>query len=309
MSITRFFAALISATVLTGAIAFAETKSGHGDDVRMVLTVADHTNHRPAVLKPGGLVITDGTIADVTPLKGRDLEVFMVIDDAANVNDDFSSRLQALRHFVTTQPDPVAIGVAYIHGGMLQVVENPTTDHQRAATALRAPAGSEPANPYSALSDLIQHWVSDSVSREIVLVGMQIDDSAKDGGSCANAETAIQDAQRAGVIVYALYNPFSSIVPQNSSKLDATAVDLGQVAYQTGGEAYFIGHSPTATLEPFLADISEHLANRYLVKFRLTSNTGSGLQSVNVNAGSADQELMAPDKVWVVPELTALSGQ
>ncbi len=301
MTIRRLIAALIAAAALTGATAFAETA------VQMVVTVADHANHRPALLKPGGLTITDGTMADVTPLKGRDLELFMVIDDAANANDDFSSRLQELRHFVTTQPDSVSIGVAYIQNGTLQVVENPTTDHQLAAAALRAPAGSEPGNPYSALSDLVQHWVSNSVSREIVLVGTQIDDSASEGGSCANAETAIEDAQRAGVIVYAVYSPVTN-VSQKFSKLDAGRVDLGQVAYQTGGEAYLMGRRPTDTIEPFLADISEHLGNRYLVKFRLTPNTGSGLQPVNVTAGSADQELMTPDKVWVA-EPTALSGQ
>ncbi len=301
MFIRRFIAALVAATAVTGAAAFAETA------VQMVVTVADHTSHRPASLKPGTLTITDGTITDVSPLKGRDLELFIVIDDAANANDDFSSRLQELRHFATTQPDAVAIGVAYIHEGMLQVVENPTTDHQRAATALRAPGGSEPANPYSALSDLITHWVSNAVSREIVLVSAEIDESASEGGSCANAETAIQDAQRAGVIVYALYNPFTN-VSQKRSQLDAGSIDLGQVTYQTGGESYLIGHRPTDSIEPFLADISEHLANRYLVKFRLAPNAGAGLQTVNVTAGSADQELMAPDKVWVA-ELAGLGGQ
>jgi hypothetical protein len=303
MSIRKFLAALIAASTLTGATAFAETSSMLGD-IQMVLTVADHTNHRPAVLKSGGLTIIDGTITDVTPLKGRDLELFMVIDDAANANDDFSARLQELRHFVTTQPDSVSIGVAYIQNGTLQVVENPTIDHQLAAAALRAPAGTEAANPYSAVSDLIRGWVRKSASREIVLVGMQIDSSAREGGSSVNAETAIQDAERTGVIVYALYKPATNQV----SKLDATSVDLGQIAYQTGGEAYLIGHGPAETIEPFLADISEHAANRYLVKFHLTSNAGGGLQTVNVTSGSADQELMAPDEVWV-PELLGPSGQ
>jgi len=301
MSIERVFAALIAATVLTGATAFAQT-----NNVQMVVTVADHTNHRPAVLNPGGLAITDGTIASVIPLKGRDLELFMVIDEAANANDDFTARLQELRHFVTTQPDSVAIGVAYIHGGVLQVVQNPTTDHQVAAAALRAPAGSEAANPYAALSDLVLHWVSNSVSREIVLVSMRSDESAGEGASCGNAETAIQDAERAGVIVYALYNPSTDHV--SLSKLDATSVDLGQLAYQTGGEGYLVARGPAETFEAILADIAEHLANQYLVKFRLTPNTGSGLQTVDVTAGSADRELMAQHEVQVA-ELTGLSGQ
>jgi hypothetical protein len=180
------------------------------------------------------------------------------------------------------------------------VVQNPTADHRLAADALRAPAGSEAADPYSALSDLVQHWVSDSVSREIVLIG-----AASEGDSCANAETAIEDAERAGVIVYALYSHSTYSASRKSPKLDAEGVDPGQVAYQVGGEAYLIGHKPTDTLEPSLADIAEHLANQYLVKFRLTSNTGSGLQAVYVTAG---QELMAPDRVWV-PELTGLNGK
>ena len=302
MSIERVIAALIAATVLTGATAFAQT-----NNVQMVVTVADHTNHRPAVLKPGGLAITDGTIANVIPLKGRDLELFMVIDEAANANDDFTARLLELRHFVTAQPDSVAIGVAYIGGGVLHVVQNPTTNHEVAAAALRAPAGSEAANPYSALSDLVLHWVSNSVSREIVLVSMQIDESAGEGASCGNAETAIQDAERAGVIVYAMYNPFTNSASQKLSKVEAS-VDLRQVAYETGGEGYVVARGATETFEPLLADISEHMANQYLVKFRPPSNTGSGLQTVDVTAASPDQEMMAPHGVWI-PELSSLSGQ
>jgi len=305
MSIRKLMAVWIAAGTLAGAMAFAESKAGQGTDVQMVLTVADHMNHQPAFLKQDGLAIMDGTITDVIPLKGRDLELFILIDDAANY--DFSSKLQELRHFITEQPAPVSIGVAYIHEGTLQVVENPTTDHRRVAAALRAPSGSKAANPYCAVSDLIQRWEKKSLSRAIVLVSTGIDQSASEGVVCVNAETAIRDAERAGVIVYALYNPVTTYLSEKWSKVDAGVVDLAHVAYETGGEAYFIGHSPTETLEPFLSDIAEHLANQYLVKFRVTAGTGGGLQMVHVTAGSSDQELMAPDKVWV-PTLTGLSG-
>lgn len=247
----------------------------------------------------------DGTITDVIPLKARDLELFILIDNAANY--DFNSKLQELRHFVTGQPDLVSIGVAYIHDGALQVIENPTTDHRRVAAGLRAPSGSKTANPYCAVSDLIQRWERKSLGREIVLVSTGIDDSVAEGAVCVNAETAIQDAERAGVAIYALYNPITNYGSEKWSKVDAGVVDLAHVAYETGGEAYFIGHSATATLEPFLSDIAEHLANQYLVKFRLTSTTGSGLQIVHVRSGSFDQELMTPDKVWL-PDLAGVSG-
>lgn len=303
MSVRRLIAVLITASTMAGATAFAGMRAGQGTDVQMVLTAADHMNHRPAFLKPDGLAIMGGTITDVIPLKGRDLELFILIDDAANY--DFSAKFQELRHFVTAQPDSVSIGVAYIHDGALYVAENPTTDRHKVAAALRAPEGSEAASPYRAVSDLIEHWEGKSLNREIVLVSAGIDESAREDAGCADAETAIQDAERGGVIVFALYNPFTEFLSQKWSKVDAGVVELAQVAYETGGEAYFIGHSPTETMEPFLADIAEHLRNQYLVKFRLPPGTGSGLQSVNVSAGSAVQELMAPDKVWT-PDIAGL---
>ncbi len=308
MTIRRLIAVLIAAGAMTGAVAFAETKTDQGSNLQIVLTSADHRNHQPARMKQDGMTITDGTITEVTPLGARDLELFIVIDDAANY--DFSSNLQQLRHFITAQPDAVSIGVAYIHDGLLYVAENPTTDHRRAADALRAPAGSEQASPYRAVSELIRHWEKKSLRREIVLVSAALDESAKEGAMCVDAETAIQDAERGGVIVYALYNPFTNNPSQKLSDADAAVVDLAQVAYETGGENYLITNSPTETIEPVLADISEHLANQYLVKFRLTSSTASGSQSVSVTGGNADQELMAPDKVWL-PELigTGVSGQ
>jgi hypothetical protein len=295
---------LIAALALSGALAIAETKSQPGVEAQMIVTSADHMNHRPPALQADDLRITDATITNLIPFEGgRDLELFILIDDAANY--DFGAKLQELRRFVTSQPAPVSIGIAFIREGTLDVVEQPTRDHQRAARALRAPSGSIAANPYCALSGLIDGWKNKSLRREIVLVSTGIDDTST-GAVCVNAETTIRDAERAGVVVYALYNPVTDYASEKWSKVDSGIVDLAHVSYETGGEAYFTGHTPTATLEPFLTDIAEHLAHQYLVKFRLASVPESGFQTIHVSSGNVDQELMKPERIWV-PGPTAVS--
>lgn len=284
--------------ILGGALLAAETKPQTDVEVRMILTAADHMNHQPATLKAADIAIMDATVTGWVPFEaGRDLELFVVIDDFADY--DFGARLQELKRFVLSQPVAASIGVAYIHDGALQIAENPTTDHQRAARALRAPSGSKTANPYGALSDLIQGWQTKSLRREVVMVTSGIDGSATGGPVCVSAETATRDAERAGVVVYALYNPANGYLAEPWDKVDSGLISLASVTYETGGEGYFVGHVPALSIEPFLADITEHLANQYLVKFRVTPMPDSAFQMIFVTSGSPERELMNPERVWV----------
>lgn len=288
----------IAVFALSGTMALAQTKSQPGIETQIVLTVADHMNHHPPALKADDVSIMNAAITDwIPPAGGGDLELFLLIDDAANY--DLGSKLQELRRFVTSQPAPVSIGLAYIHDGALQIVEHPTTDHARVARSLRAPSGSKSANPYCALSGLIQQWPQRVPRREIVLVSTGIDESAAQGAVCVNAETAIHDAERAGVIIYALYNPVANYRSEEWSKVDSGVVDLAHVSYETGGEAYFISHNPVDTIEPFLADIAEHLEHQYVVKIRLSPGPTSGFQAIFVTPRAPEQELMKPERVWV----------
>src|ERR1022692_2183640 len=108
---------VLATLALAGASAVAATNPQQGVEVQMILTSADHMNHQPPVLKPADVSIMDATITDWLPLTGRDLELFVLIDDSANY--DLGPKLQELRQFITIQPDPVSIGVAYIRDGVL----------------------------------------------------------------------------------------------------------------------------------------------------------------------------------------------
>jgi hypothetical protein len=299
---------LIAVLALSGA-ALAQTSSRQpGVEVQAIVTVADHMNHKPPALKADDVKIMNATITDwIPPADGRDLELFVLIDDAANY--DFGAKLQELRRFVAAQPAPVSVGVAYIHDGALQIAENPTTDHARAARALRAPSGSKTANMYCSLSDLMQRWpensgpqksgLQQSLRREILMVGTGIDDSANEAAVCVTAETAIRDAERAGIVLYAMYNPMANYLSEKWEKVDSGLIDLAHVCFETGGEAYFMSHNPVDSIEPFLEDVAEHLAHQYVVKFRLSPGPESGFQAIYLSAGSPRLELMVPAGVWV----------
>jgi hypothetical protein len=279
-------------------LAFPQTQSQSDAELQVIVTVAEHVTHQPASLKADDVQIIGATITDWRRIEeGRELELFLLIDDAANY--DFGSKLEELRQFVNSQPAPVPIGLAYIHDGALRIAEYPTTDHVRVAHALRAPSGSAAGNPYCALSDLIGQWQKRSLRREIILVSTGIDDSSTEGAVCVNAETTIHDAERAGVQIYALYNPVANYRSEKSLKVNSGVTQLGHVCYETGGEAYFRGNDPMESIGPYLADIAEHLAHQYAVKFRLSRPKQGSFQSIYAHAGSFDTELMVPESVWV----------
>jgi len=50
---------------------------------------------------------------------------------------------------------------------------------------------------------------------------------------------------------------------------------------------------------PFLADITEHLAHQYLVKFRVAPWSQAGFRTIFIDTAGPERELMKPEKVWV----------
>lgn len=281
---------------IAGAIS-AATLPQQGPEVQMIMTSADHMAHHPATLTPADVAIADGTITGFTWFApGRDLELYFVIDDSADYAP--AHKLGELRDFIRAQPREVAVGIAYIHDGALRLAEKPTVDHELAARALRAPAGGKTVSPYAALGQLISIWPNNAARREIIMLASGIHSAADKTGSI-NAEAVALEAERAGVIVYALYNPNGDYISQDWSKVDAGLINLASLAYETGGEAYFIGHTPVFSVEPFLADIAEHLTHQYLVKFRMSPRPEAGFQTIFLEPSTPEHEIMKPDKVWV----------
>jgi hypothetical protein len=114
-------------------------------------------------------------VTNLTPLRGdrSALQLFVLIDNCSNW--ELGSRFEELRRFILSQPSATAVGVANIQDGRLQVAENPTRDHERAAKALNTHAGCKPSSPFVALSKLIRDWPQDSSRRAVLLISNGVD--------------------------------------------------------------------------------------------------------------------------------------
>lgn len=297
MSIRSMFIRTIAAcTAMSGIALCAQAADKDTVQAKVIVTVADHMNHKPKVLKREDLdAATSTRVADVAPLYG-DREIYILIDDAANY--DFGTKLQELRSFVNSQSPSAAIGLAFIRDGKLKIARTPDKDHQAIARELRAPAGSKPGNPYCALNKLIGGWTTTAERREVLMITSGIDLTGN-AENCGNPDTAIATAERAGVSVYAIYHPVADYATQEWRRVDDGVVELSHVCYETGGEAYFVTHSAMETIVPFLDDIAEHLDNQYLVTVVFDAAAEPGLRDLYLHPVAPDVELMAPAKVWV----------
>jgi hypothetical protein len=103
-----------------------------------------------------------------------------------------------------------------------------------------------------------------------------------------------------------MYHPSANYIQSDASAIYDGQVQLAHVTHDTGGEAYFTGFGPMASIAPYLADISDHLANQYLLEFlAIPANGGGALQDLTVKPGDSDLELMVTERAWVSANASA----
>jgi hypothetical protein len=294
-------------------ITWAQTASPPSTPARMVVTVGHSYGHEPPIITRDDLIVKQHSeplpVTNLIPLRGdrAGVKLFLLVDNCSSCEP--GSKLEELRRFIGSQPSTTAVGVAYIESGRLKVAENPTQDHECAVKALSAPTGSNPSNPFGALTELIRGWGRDSSRHAVLMISNGIDPAAPDTFEDPTVDAAIEAAQRAGVMVYAIYHPSADYLTSDSSRIYSGQLQLAHLALETGGEAYFLSFGPLPSLAPFLTDIVDHLANQYLLEFLAKPGEGLGrLLQVTVMSRFPDLELMAPDSVWVPGDGSAAPG-
>jgi hypothetical protein len=224
-----------------------------------------------------------------------------LLDDSSGLS--LGTQLGDLRQFINSQPATTRVGVAYMQNGVAEVVQNLTEDHAQAAKSLRLPLGIAGVNasPYFSLSDLVKRWPKSSTRREIVMVSDGIDRYyGEPDYQDPYVADAIQDAQKAGIIVYAIYNPGAGHAGHSYWLNYWGQLYLAQAAEMTGGESYYIGFTgPAVAFAPFLDDVDHRLGNQYLLAFIAKPEKKSELQRVKVRTELPDTELVTADKVFV----------
>lgn len=273
-----------------------------GVPARMVITAGHFYSHEARDLMAGELIVTQDfeplTVTKVTPLYGTPLELFFLVDNSSSC--EANSQFTELHRFIASQTENTAVGVAYIREGQLQIAQDPILDHETAAKALNTPTGNRPSNPFVALRQLIEGWKPDGSRHVAILISNGIDPTATKTLLDPAADAAIEAAQRAGVIVFAIYHPSADYLTTDPSNIYAGQVQLAHIASETGGEAYLVGFGPLPSLAPFLGDLWDHLGNQYLMEFLATpGENGPALQAIEVRSELTDVHIMAPAKALV----------
>lgn len=230
------------------------------------------------------------------------MEFFILLDDDST-SGTLGTQLGDIRQFILAQPGSTKIGVAYMRNGIAWIAQPPTGDHVLASKALRLPmelAGAN-ASPYFSLSDLVKRWPKSRGRREVLMISDGYDRYyGQNDFLDPYLDAAIYAAQRAGIVVSAIYNPGVGTDSRDSYSTYFGQLYLSRLADRTGGQAYYIGfRDPSVAFAPFLKDLSGCLNHQYLLSFLAEPEKHAGLHSVKVVSEVPNTELAAADQVYV----------
>jgi hypothetical protein len=276
----------------------------------MVVTVEPHHGSDVPAVNREDVMVFEGKARDMVTewIPAQDdraaLELFILLDDGSS--DSLGNQLKDIAQFISAQPDSAKIGVAYMQNGVAKIVQDLTSDHAQAAKALRLPMGMRGTNgsPYFALSDLIKRWPQSTARREILMAtdGVDLYYGSRDLSDPYVAE-AIDDAQRAGIVVSAIYTPGVGHFGHSYWQTYWGQLYLAQLADKTGGEAYDIGFTGSpVSFVPYLDDVTHRLSHQYLLTFLATPPKKAGWQSIKLRSEVSRVDLVSADKVYVSPE-------
>jgi hypothetical protein len=258
------------------------------------------------------------------------LELFLLLEDSPQTS--YGRQLADLRQFIMAQPSTTKVGVAYLQAGGPRIVQGLTSDHAAAATALRPSMSTlaRSASPYDGLAKLIERWPAGNARREILMISGGADETfrtdfrerglsdatpARDvtpavieqtwtrpsGTSPAfkddpYVDSAIDKAQRAGIVVSAICTPGHDI---GSDDLAQSRIYLSQVAQETGGEFYCYQSATPVSFVPYLNDSTRRLTQQYLVTFLARAGKLGTLRAVKVRTDVPHTELTSAKRVYV----------
>jgi hypothetical protein len=286
-------------------IAAQDNPPSAGPAVKLVVTVEPRRGINVPDVRREDVMVYEGrerdTVTDWLPLRGdhAGLELFVMLDDSSNMS--LGSQLDDIRKFIEAQPATTKIGVAYIQNGNAQVLQNLTNDHALASKALRLPLGRAGANasPYFALGDLIKRWPEGAERREVLMITDGIDRYWGSGPGDTYVDSVIEQAQRAGIVVFGIYTPGEGHYGHSMWRMNWGQNYLSQLADETGGEAYYLGNGAPVSFAPYLEDITRRLGRQYLVTFLAKPQKKAGTQRIKLQTEVPNAELVSADKVYV----------
>lgn len=277
-----------------------------GVPVQMVVTVQARKGKTvPEVTKDDAMVHQGRDrrkTLDWVPLQGdrAGLQLFLLIDDSANFS--LGSKLDEIRDFIQAQPASTKVGVAYMQNGTARVLQELTNDHAAAAKVVRLPLGSAGggASPYFSLQDLIKRWPDANERREVLMFTDGVDRYWGNKSGNTYVDTTLDQAQRAGVLVYSIYTPgIRRAGGRGFGRLNWGQNYLSQIGDGSGAEAYYLGNGAPVSFKPYLDDVADKLNHQYLLTFQAKPEKKAGLQGVKVTTEVPNAQLLHASQVFV----------
>lgn len=312
MSKHRFVASAVLglAVCMCGNLSAQQAPAADGIPVHMVVTVEPHHGTAVPEVKRDDVMVFEGKTRDAVrewiPAQGDrgGLELFILIDDASS--SSLGTQLDDIRKFIVAQPASTKIGVAYMQDGIGKIVQNLTTDHDHAVKTLRLPLGMPGINgsPYFSVTDLIKRWPASTDRREILMVSDGVD-PYYDGHDTNDPylQEAVDDAQKAGVAVSAIYTPGAGHFGHSYWQTYWGQLYLAELTDSTGGEAYDIGFAgPPVSFTPYLDDVARRLTHQYFLTFLAKPPKKATWVNIKLRSEVSSVDLVSASKVWVSPE-------
>jgi hypothetical protein len=229
------------------------------------------------------------------------LELFILIDDASD--SSLGTKLDDLRKFIQAQPSTTSVGVGYMRNAVVQIVQNPTTDHALAAKAVRLPLGTVGAygSPYLSVVDLMKRWPASSNRHEVILVSDGIDRAHRGRNALLNPDVDVAGnlGQKTGTMIHTIYTPGVGRWHRNFWEATNGENALAKLSEATGGESYFLGLGSPVSFAPYLDQLQKALDNQYLLSFYASPDKKAGWQRVNISTEIPGVDFGAADAVWV----------
>jgi hypothetical protein len=268
----------------------------------LVVTAEGHHGAAPPIVMQDDLTAEvnkkPASIEKWIPLRGEQaaLQLYIVIDDGSDT--DLGLQFPSLKNFINAQPASTEIGLAYLRNGAAEIVAPPASDRTQLEKKLRIPLGEAgiAASPYMGISDLAKKWPAVDARREVLLITSGVDPWSPADPQNPYLEAAIEDSQRAGILVHSIYFGAAGHMGHSYWQSSWGRNYLSELGDGTGGEAYWQGFGSPVSFDPYLKDLAERLSNQYLLTLS-AQDSKKGLQPVRVRAGNPKVSLMSASKI------------
>ncbi len=275
-------AGIIVSMAALAAVPVSVVAQVEGPRPTQVLIRAESKTDAGLGLQPSSVQMEIGNkqvqLSNLRPLTGpgaQKVEIALLIDDGLRSN--FGVQLQDIESFVQTTVSPnVAIGVGFMQNGRAEFPKGFSTDAEVATKAIRLPLSSAgiSGSPYFVVSDLTKHWPTTGNAARVILMITNGIDYYNGSVSPLNqnspyVDSAIRDAQRAGIPVYSIFYGRRE-VNGNLSSFSGQSY-LEQVAQGTGAIAFVQGTINPVSLKPYFNQFNRALKQSYVATFDLSN--------------------------------------